>query len=72
MLCCLELNIDVDDLIGENEVLVVAFDPRRLRSVLYLADTDELQHKSWVDSGRVFVVDLSGKGHQITQSGALN
>jgi hypothetical protein len=68
----LELNVDIDDLISEDEVLVVALDPWRLGTVLHLVDSDEFQHESRVDLCRVLAVYLFCEGHQIAQPCSLH
>ena len=72
MLGGLELNVDIDDLVSEDKVLVVALDPRRLGAVLHLADSDKLQHESRVDLCRVLAVDFFCEGHQIAQPCSLH
>ena len=65
MLCCLELYVDVDDLVGEDEVEVVSFDPGGFGSVLDLGYFYALEHKFAVDFGGVLLVYVSGEGHGI-------
>ena len=65
MLCCLELYVDVDDLVGEYEIEVVSFDPGGFRSVLNLGYFYALEHEFAVDFGGVLLVYVSGEGHGI-------
>jgi hypothetical protein len=63
----LELDVDVDDLVSEDQVLVVATHPRRLGTVLHLRNAEAGKDEVGVETRGVLAVDRPAERHQVTQ-----
>ena len=70
MLGGLELYVDVDDLVCEDEIEVVSFNPGGFGSVFNLGYFYALEYEFAVYFWGVLLVDVSGKGHGIAQAGS--
>ena len=70
MLGGLELNVDVDDLVCEDEVEVISFDPWGFGSIFDLGYFYALEDEFTVDFGGVLFVYVSGEGHGVAQPGS--